>query len=328
MRLGEAMGGLGEDDFFLYLLSGGSSALLEWPSPPVTLPELQATARLLLEGGLAIDEINMVRKHLSRVKGGRLGRMTKARGLVLVISDVLGDDLQTIGSAPLYCDGSSYQQVVDLLSRFNLWESLPASVRGLLADGAAGVCEETPKEPNPRIEHLLIGSNVLALEKAAARSEALGIQAPIMTSRLRGEAREVAKAIVAVGEEILASGRPFAPPVCLLFGGETTVTVRGKGRGGRNQEMCVAALREIGERRGLLFFSGGTDGIDGNSEAAGAAVDWQSFARAQELGLRIDDYLGANNSNQLLASTGDLIVTGPTGTNVMDITMLFVGGGE
>ena len=147
-----------------------------------------------------------------------------------------------------------------------------------------------------------------------------------MSTRLRGEAREVAKALVAIGEEILATGQPFAPPVCLLFGGETTVKVRGRGEGGRNQEMCVAALREIGDRRGLLFFSAGTDGIDGKSEAAGALVDHASFARAREMGLRIDDFLQQNDTNKLLARTGDLVITGPTGTNVMDITMLFIGG--
>lgn len=322
----DRLGSLGEDDFFVYLLSGGSSALLEWPIPPVTLSDLQATARLLLEGGLTIDEMNAVRKHLSRVKGGRLGRFTKARGVVLVISDVIGDDLQTIGSAPLYYDSSDYQEVSAVLSRYDLWRRLPANVANLLAEGLAGAREETPKEPHPRIDHLLIGSNTLALGRAREKAEALGIPARVMSSRLRGEAREVARALVAIGEEILATGQPFVPPVCLLFGGETTVTVRGSGRGGRNQEMCAAALREIRDRGGLLFFSAGTDGIDGNSEAAGALVDHASYARARELGLRIDDFLRQNDTNQLLARTGDLVVTGPTGTNVMDLTMLFIGG--
>jgi hydroxypyruvate reductase/glycerate 2-kinase len=320
------LGSLGEDDFFIYLLSGGSSALLEWPAPPVTLSDLRETSRLLLEGGLTIDEMNAVRKHLSLVKGGRLGRLIRARGVVLVISDVIGDDLQTIGSAPLYYDRSDYREVFTILSRHGLWERLPASVAALLAEGLAGTREETPKAPNPRIDHLLIGSNTLAVRRAREKAEALGIPARIMSTRLRGEAREVAKVLVAMGEEIQASGAPFAPPVCLLFGGETTVTVRGSGRGGRNQEMCAAALREIGDRKGLLFFSAGTDGIDGNSHAAGALVDHASFARARELGLRIDDFLRQNDTNQLLARTGDLVITGPTGTNVMDITMLFIGG--
>ena len=322
----DRLGSLREDDFFIYLLSGGSSALLEWPVPPVTLPDLQATARLLLEGGLTIDEMNAVRKHLSLVKGGRLARITRARGVVLVISDVIGDDLQTIGSAPFHPDSSDYQEVFTVLSRYDLWERLPATVSGLLAEGLAGKRDDTPKEANPRIDHQLVGSNTLALRRAAEKAESLGIPARIMSSRLRGEAREVARALVAIAEEILATGQPFAPPVCLLFGGETTVQVRGRGRGGRNQEMCAAALREIRDRRKLLFFSAGTDGIDGNSEAAGALVDHTSFARARKLGLRIDDFLRQNDTNQLLARTGDLVITGPTGTNVMDITMLFIGG--
>jgi len=324
--LASRLGSLGEHDFFIYLLSGGSSSLLEWPIPPVTLPELQATARLLLAGGVPIVEMNAVRKHLSLVKGGRLGRLTRARGVVLVISDVIGDDLQTIGSAPLYFDRSDYREVFSVLSRYNLWERLPASVTTLLAEGLAGSREDTPKEPNPRIDHFLIGSNALALRRAREKAVELGIPAQIMSTRLRGEAREVATALVAIGEEILAAGQPFASPVCLLFGGETTVTVQGSGRGGRNQEMCAAALREIGERKGLLFFSAGTDGIDGNSDAAGALVDHASFARAREQGLRIDDFLRQSDTNQLLAQTGDLVVTGPTGTNVMDITMLLIGG--
>lgn len=325
-NLAGRLGSLGEDDFFIYLLSGGSSALLEWPVPPVTLSDLRETSRLLLEGGLTIDEMNAVRKHLSLVKGGRLGRLTRARGVVLVISDVIGDDLQTIGSAPLYYDRSDYRDVFTVLSRHGLWERLPASVAALFAEGLAGTREETPKEPNPRIDHLLIGSNALALRRAKEKAEALGIPARVMCSRLRGEAREVAKVLVAMGEEIVMTGEPFSLPICLLFGGETTVTVRGRGRGGRNQEMCAAALREIGERKGLLFFSAGTDGIDGNSEAAGALVDHASFARAKELGPSIDAFLRQNDTNQLLARTGDLLVIGPTGTNVMDITMLYIGG--
>jgi len=317
---------LESEDFFIYLLSGGSSALLEWPMPPLTLPDLQATVRLMLEEGLVIEEINAVRKHLSLVKGGRLAQRTRARGVVLVISDVIGDDLQTIGSGPFYPDCSDYREAGAILSRYGLWDRLPATVRELLAAGLAGAREDTPKEPNPRIDHLLIGSNALALRRAREKAEALGVPARIMSTSLRGEAREVAKVLVALGEEIQRTGHPFAPPVCLLFGGETTVTVRGNGRGGRNQEMCVSALREIGSQKGLLFFSAGTDGIDGRSEAAGALVDHQSYARARELGLRLDEFLRQNDTNQLLARTGDLLVTGPTGTNVMDLTMLFIEG--
>ncbi len=324
--LRSSLAGLSRDDFFIYILSGGSSSLVEKPLPPLTLGDMQEVSRLLLRKGMTIGEMNVLRKHLSLVKGGRLGQATTARGVVLVISDVLGDDLETIGSALLYCDKTSYREAYDLSCRYGLWEEFPAAVRQVLEKGLAGDIEDTPKYPNPNIEHLLIGSNMDALGAAKEKAESLGWECHIMTSRLRGEAREVAKAIIAMGEEILLTKNPFAPPVCLLFGGETTVTVTGNGKGGRNQEMCLAALKEIGDWKSLLFLSAGTDGLDGNAEAAGALADRHTYARVRRLGLRIDDYLERNDSHGLLAQAGDLLVTGPTGTNVMDITIILIGG--
>jgi glycerate 2-kinase len=321
----QGLAGLSEDDFFIYLLSGGSSALIEKPIPPLTLQDLQDMSQLLLRAGAPIAGMNVVRKHLSLLKGGRLGRRTKARGVVLVISDVIGDDLETIGSAPLYRDRSSYSDVCDILSRYNLWEKIPAAVRTLVEGGRAGEGEDTPKEASPCIDHLLIGNNRKALKKAKEQAESLGMKAYILTSRLEGEARDVAKSLIAIGREILKDRKPSEPPVCLLFGGETTVTVRGSGKGGRNQELCLAALQEIGNRDGLLLLSAGTDGIDGNSEAAGALVDAACWKRARELGLSIDDYLERNDSSRFFEQTGGLIRTGPTGTNVMDIVILLIG---
>lgn len=320
----QGLAGLSEDDFFIYLLSGGSSALIEKPIPPLTLKDLQDMSQLLLRAGAPIIEMNVVRKHLSLLKGGRLGRMTKARGVVLVISDVIGDDLETIGSAPLYRDRSSYADVCAILSRYNLWEKIPAAVRNLVERGRPGEGEDTPKEANPRIDHLVIGTNRKALKKAKEQAESLGMKAWILTSRLEGEARAVAKTLVAIGSEILKNRKALEPPVCLLFGGETTVTVRGMGKGGRNQELCLAALQEIGNREGLLLLSAGTDGIDGNSEAAGALADAACRKRAQELGLSIDDCLNQNDSFRFFEQTGGLIRTGPTGTNVMDIVILLL----
>lgn len=321
----QGLAGLSEDDFFIYLLSGGSSALIEKPIPPLSLQDLQDMSQLLLRAGAPIAGMNVVRKHLSLLKGGRLGRRTKARGVVLVISDVIGDDLETIGSAPLYRDRSSYADVCDILSRYNLWEKIPAAVRTLVERGRAGEGEDTPKEANPRINHLLIGTNRKTLKKAKEQAESLGMKAYILTSRLEGEARAVAKSLIAIGREILKERKPSEPPVCLLFGGETTVTVRGSGEGGRNQELCLAALQEIGSRDGLLLLSAGTDGIDGNTEAAGALADAAGWKRAQEMGLSIDDYLERNDSSRFFEQTGGLIRTGPTGTNVMDIVILLVG---
>ncbi|MDI6726997.1 MAG: glycerate kinase [Smithellaceae bacterium] len=322
--LSDELSRLSEDDFFIYLLSGGNSALVEKPVPPVTLEEMQEMIRLLLANGVPIEEMNIVRKHLSTVKGGRLGRLTKARGVVLVLSDVIGEDLEAIGSAPLYQDSSSYQDVLAILNRYNIRDAVPASIAGVIGRGLTGEIEETPKTPNDRIDHIIIGSNMKFLLKARQKAQSLGMTAHIMTSTLRGEAREVAKAIVSLGEEIIKSGNPYPAPVCLLFGGETTVTVKGKGRGGRNQEMCLAALRELRDNPRYIFLSAGSDGIDGASEAAGAIVDHTSYKKAQELSLKYDEYLGNNNSNQFLEKTGDLIITGPTGTNVIDMTILVV----
>ena len=317
---------LTKDDFFIYLLSGGTSALLERPFPPLILSDLQNVTTLLLAAGLPIEEMNTVRKHLSEVKGGRLGRITEARGVVLVMSDVIGDDLDTIGSAPLYRDRTTFQDVAGILETYGLWDRLPASVAGLVRNGISGTVPDTPKTPNPRIDHFLAASNIKALEKAKQTAVSYGIPAHIMTSRLHGEAREAAKAIAALGREIMASGNPFSPPVCLLFGGETTVTLRGDGRGGRNQELCLAVLKEMAGSDGWVFLSAGTDGIDGHSDAAGAVVDGSTLQTAREKDLSIDAYLARNDSNGFFKQTGDLVITGPTGTNVMDLAILYIGG--
>lgn len=322
------LAGLRENDFFIYLLSGGSSSLLEKPLPPVTLRDLQKTVRLLLENAVPIEEMNVVRKHLSLVKGGRLCEATRARGAVLVVSDVIGDRLDTIGSAPLFYDQSTYSDAREILSRHGIWKALPAPVKSLISRGIMGTVPETPKKENDRVRHHIIGNNLILLKRAKTKAQALGIPARIMSSRLRGEAREAARAIFSIGEEVLFSHQPFTPPVCMIFGGETTVTVRGKGKGGRNQEMCLAVLRELGDRENIVFLSAGSDGIDGNSEAAGAVVDCKSSEKARSLGLVIEDYLERSDSSSFLRRTGDLIVTGPTGTNVMDIVMLLIGEGD
>jgi glycerate 2-kinase len=322
----ERLSALSEDDFFIYLLSGGSSALIERPVPPLTLQDLRHASTLLMNAGASIDELNAVRKHLSMIKGGHLAQMTKARGVVLVISDVIGDDLETIGSAPFYKDQSTFSDAWEILDRYNLYDQVSLGVRAHIEKGLAGEVEETPKDESSQIDHIVIGSNGKALQRAKKMASSLDMTARIMTSRLRGEVREVAKVIVAIGEEIAVTLNPAEMPVCLLFGGEPTVTVKGDGKGGRNQEMCLAAIKEMGNRPDMIFLSAGTDGIDGNSDAAGAVVDCDSYKRVEYLGLNIDNYLKRNDSNGLLKQTGDLITTGPTGTNVMDIMILIIGG--
>lgn len=321
----QKLSSLKEDDFFIYLLSGGSSALIEKPIPPVTLKDLKRTTQLLLENSVPIEEINIVRKHLSMIKGGRLGRATKAKGIVLVISDVVGDDLFTIGSAPLYYDLSTYQQARDILIKYNLWDDIPTSVKKVIEEGISGKIPETPKKENQNIKHYIIGNNLTALKKIKQEAEK-NFPAVIMTSQMKGEAKEVTKVLISIAKEIKKSGNPFTPPALLLFGGETTVTVRGNGKGGRNQELCLSALEEIKNIEGITVLSGGTDGIDGNSDAAGAVIDRDTFMRAQELNLDINQYLSNNDSYSFFSKTDSLIKTGYTGTNVMDITIIMVEG--
>lgn len=322
--LWRAMTGLGEEDFFLFLLSGGSSALLEMPLAPLTLAELQEVTILLLSRGMPIEAVNTVRKHLSQVKGGRLGEAVRARGAVLVLSDVIGDDFATIGSGPLYCDDSTFADARRLLTDFGVWQALPEGVQTLIAEGCLGLRPDTPKAVNPRLSHHLIGSNGHALAAAKQQADKEGMAAHIMTGRLHGEARQVAGELITLAREIQENGTPFAPPVALLFGGETTVTVTGSGRGGRNQELALAALLAIGDTTGIRLLAAGTDGIDGNSEAAGAVADATIRQRARAQGLDPLLFLADNDANSFFARTDGLVVTGPTGTNVMDIVILTI----
>ncbi|MBL7960217.1 glycerate kinase, partial [bacterium] len=319
-----AMSELSDNDFFIYLLSGGSSSIVEKPILPITLDDFQHTTSLLLRSGAPIDEMNIVRKHLSMVKGGRLGQLSRGTGLALVLSDVIGDDLSTIGSALLYKDDSTYQDVLTILSKYDLMNKVPVNVLAVINQGLTKQIPETPKTTNSNIVHHMIGNNYAALVRAQEKANQLGLPAHIMTSRLDGEAREAAKAIIAIGKEIHISGNPFSSPVCLIFGGETTVTIRGNGRGGRNQELCLSALNEFRAMPYITILSAGTDGIDGQSDAAGTVADCETYGKAQQLQLNIDEYLSANDSYSFFKKTDDLIITGPTGTNVGDITLLII----
>ena len=317
---------LSPNDLCIYLLSGGSSALVEKPLPPVTLAEFQALSSLLLKSGMRIGEMNAIRKHLSTVKGGRLGKLVPGPVIVLVISDVIGDDLEAIGSAPFHSDRSTYRDVRSILERHALWGQVPDSIRRVVEDGLAGRIDETVKAVPDRIHHYLLGSNLKFLEEAKRKADEAGIDAHIMTSSLYGEAGEVAKVLVGLAREIRKTGNPFRPPVCLLFGGETTVTVRGSGTGGRSQQLCLSFLAESGFSAEGMLLSAGSDGIDGNSDAAGAVVDDGTIDRMNRLGLDPDSYLSRNDAYHFFRQTGDLLFTGPTGTNVMDMQILYIGG--
>lgn len=313
-----------KDDFFIYLLSGGSSALIEKPIPPISLDEFQAVSTLLLNSGMPIGEINVIRKHLSMIKGGRLGRSTTATGVVLVLSDVVGDDLTAIGSGPLYYDESTYLDSEKLLQKYRLYKAVPISVQTVIEKGIRGQIDDTPKTPPKHIQHYMVGNNYTGLLEAKMTAEKHGLKAHILTSQLKGEAEEAGKFIMSLGKEIFQSGNPWNYPVALIFGGETTVTVRGNGKGGRNQELALSVLQGIGSNPHFTFLSAGFDGIDGPTDAAGALADHESYKKAKELGLDAETCLLNNDSNSFFKLTHDLIFTGPTGTNACDIAILII----
>jgi hydroxypyruvate reductase len=313
------------DDLVLCLISGGASALMPLPAPPVTLEDKQATTRLLLACGADIHEINAVRKHCSQIKGGQLARLAyPATVLSLLLSDVIGDDLDVIGSGPTAPDASTFQRVKAILDKYELWERVPATVRERIAAGMAGEIPETPKPGDKaftRTRNLIVGSNDLAVRAAAAKARALGFRTLVLSTFVEGETREVARMHAAIAREIVKSGRPVRPPACIITGGETTVTLRGAGLGGRNQEFVLAAAIDIAGLPNVAILSGGTDGSDGPTDAAGAIADGGTLARLSSA----REFLANNDSYHYFEKLGDLIKTGPTNTNVMDVRVILVG---
>jgi glycerate 2-kinase len=321
--------GAGEHDLVICLISGGGSALLTAPSDGVRLADKQAATRNLLACGATIHEINTIRKHLSRAKGGQLARAAHpAAVLSLILSDVVGDDLDVIASGPTVPDPSRFQDALEILERYAIWDRTPGPVRERLSRGTAGLLAETPKPGDPafrRSAHVLVGSCLRALAAAAHAADQLRYQPLILTSKVAGEAREVAKAFAAIGKEILSSGHPLKPPACILMGGETTVTLQGEGRGGRNQEFVLAGAIAIDGTDRVVLLAGGTDGTDGPTDAAGAIADGSTIARAKSLGMNPFAFLKRSDSYHFFKPLGDLILTGPTRTNVMDVYMILIG---
>jgi len=315
-------------DLVICALSGGASALMPAPVPPLDLQQKQITTRLLLECGAGIGEINSIRKHLSRSKGGGLARAAYPATLVsLILSDVVGDRLDVIASGPTVADASSFRDCLSIIDRYGLAARLPAPVRQFLKDGAAGHHPETPKAGDPifaRVHNLVVGNNHTALLAAKDRAEALGFRTLLLTSDLEGEARQVGRLLAGVGKEIRLSGQPLAPPACVLAGGETTVTLKGQGKGGRNQEMALAAALALDGESRISLLSAGTDGTDGPTDAAGAYVDGSTCRRAHARGLNPGEFLARHDSYHFFQSLGDLLITGPTRTNVMDIICLLI----
>jgi hydroxypyruvate reductase len=323
LRIAEIARQAGEEDLVLCLISGGASALMPAPVPPITLGEKQAVTRLLLASGASIHEINAVRKHISAIKGGQLARLAApARVEALLLSDVIGDDLDVIGSGPTAPDASTFAAAVAILEKYGIFDRVPASVRDRLTRGHT----ETPKPGSTlfrNVRNTVVGSNRLALDAAAAKAKELGYNTLVLASEIEGETRDVARMHAAIAREIARYGRPAKPPACIITGGETTVTLKGQGLGGRNQEFVLAAAIDIAGLPGAVVFSAGTDGTDGPTDAAGAIADGSTLRRKPDARA----FLDANDSYHYFEALEDLVKTGPTNTNVMDVRLVMVGEG-
>ena len=314
-----------ERDLVLCVFTGGASALTPAMAPGVTLAELQAATRLLLESGATIHEINAVRKHVSLFGGGQLARAAHpATVATLIVSDVVGDDLDVIASGPCTPDPSTYKDCLDIVVARKLFDKLPDSVRKRLQAGAEGALPETPKADDPifeRVSNLIVASNMQALRAAGDRAADLGYTPRIFTAELTGEARDTAAGLADMARRILEDGEDR---VCLLAGGETTVTIQGDGLGGRNQEMALACAHALdGDERIACLFAG-TDGSDGPTDAAGGFATVRTLERAREAGIDALDYLRRNDAYNFLRETDSLLITGPTLTNVMDLSILLL----
>ena len=326
IRLLEKSGG---SDLVICLISGGGSALLPYPAEGITLDEKKQLTQILLESGATIHEINALRKHVSLVKGGRLARLAYPATLVtLILSDVVGDDLDTIASGPTVPDRSTYTDCLRILHEYSAQDKIPGSVLDHMEKGAQGKIEETPKVGDPvfrKTQNVIVANNSLALQASRRKADELGYNSLILSSSIEGEAREVALDHAAIAREILLTDRPVPKPGCVISGGETTVTIRGKGKGGRNQEFVLAAAIAIAGLENVVILSGGTDGSDGPTDAAGAFAEGDTIQRAKNQGLDAKDFLRNNDSYSFFQPLGDLLKTGPTFTNVMDLRVVMVG---
>jgi glycerate 2-kinase len=326
-RIAENVSRARAGELVLTLVSGGGSALIPCPVESVSLADKGTVTNLLLACGADINEINCVRKHLSQLKGGGLAKLAAPADLhALILSDVLGDDLSAIASGPTVADPSTFEEAIRILRDRRIWDRVPGTVRDYLRNGALGQVPETPKPKDALFQktgHTLIGSNAISLNAAARQAQELGYQAIIYSDHLCGIAREAAEQWV----QAIATLQPVQKPIAYLAGGETTVRLTGNGLGGRNQEMALA-FALAAEKNGLdadwVFLSGGTDGRDGPADAAGGQIDARSLARMRTRGIEPAALLDNNDSYHALEASGDLLITGPTGTNVADLQILLI----
>ena len=320
---------LGAQDLVVFLISGGGSALSPAPVTGISLADKQALTKALLACGADIREMNTIRKHISRIKGGQLARAAQpARVVALVLSDIVGDPLDAIASGPTVPDPTTYRDALAILDKYRIREEVPSSIRARLEAGARAEVPETPKPDDPlfaRVVNVIVASNIQALEAARLEASRLGLTPMILSSSIEGETRDIARMHAAIAREIRKTGNPLSPPACVISGGETTVTLRGAGKGGRNQEFALAAALDIAGLARVVILSGGTDGTDGPTDAAGAIADGETCARAAAQGLNVRASLNANDSYHFFQGLGDLLITGPTNTNVMDVRVVLVG---
>ena len=325
-RMMKFVASLNSDDLLIVLLSGGASSMLALPAEGLTPQDKQRTTNLLIRSGAPITEINTVRKHLSAIKGGRLAQATRAQVLTLILSDVNGDDVSTIGSGPTAPDPTRFKDAVGILRERRLWRRLPIRVRIHLVEGLGGWQYETPKARSRtfrRVRHVIIGNNRVAVNAAASAARRLGYDVVVLEQFLTGEAAQVGQWMGQLGRE-LAHRRAVRRPLLVLAGGELTVTVRGNGRGGRAQECALAGALALQGTSGVWLAAVGTDGRDGPTDVAGATVDGKTVARGQRKGYSAARYLARNDSYHFFKHVGGHIRTGPTGTNVNDLYLLLI----
>lgn len=319
----------GENDLIFCLISGGGSALMPAPVQGIPLSDKQITTQLLLSCGADIHEINTIRKHISRIKGGNLARIAYPSTVItLILSDVVGDNLDAIASGPSAPDLTTFADCINILEKYGIKDKIPAAVSEYLIGGLNSKNPETPKPGNPifeKVHNFIIANNFAALETAKTKAIALGYNCIVISSMVEGETKDVAKVHSAIIKEIKRSSNPISTPACVISGGETTVTIKGRGKGGRNQEFVLQAAIDIDGMDNVLVFSAGTDGTDGPTDAAGAMADGYTINRARKIGMDARKFLLENDSYNFFKPLRDLIFTGPTNTNVMDLCLLLVG---
>jgi glycerate-2-kinase len=317
-----------KNDLIICLFSGGGSSLMPLPRGDVSLEDKKEITKALLKSGATINEINTVRKHISDFKGGWLAKKAyPATILNLILSDVVGDPLDFIASGPTVPDSTSFDDAVKVLQKYNLWEKAPDSIRKVLSTGKKGLIPETPKAGDrvfKKVTNVVVGNNGYSSQAACENLRSSGLNTLLLTATLEGEARQVGIILASTAREVLASGNPVKKPAGIVAGGETTVIVTGKGKGGRNQEIPLAAASRLADSNGVAIASLSTDGIDGPTDAAGAVADGKTLERAMKAGMHPDNYLADNDSYHFFSKLGDLIFTGSTGTNVNDISVIVV----